>query len=86
MSDNEPKLKWVSYPFKDFPVSSALLIAFLIIISSLLWKITVVNWRMPLFFYLGMGIFLLSLITYFIPTTYELFENKILVYYWLIKA
>ena len=86
MSDNEPKLKWISYPFKDFPLSSALLSFFLIIISSLLWKITVVNWNMPLFFYLGMGIFFLSLITYFIPTTYALYENKIIVQYWLIKA
>ena len=86
MSDKEPKLKWVSYPFKDFPVSSALLIAFLIVISLLLWKITVVNWNMPLFFYLGMGLFILSLITYFIPTTYELHENKIRIHYWLIKA
>ena len=86
MSDNEPKLKWVSYPFKDYPISSILLVAFLIVISLILWKITVINWQMPLFFYLGMGLFLLSLITYFIPTTYELYEGNILVHYWLIKA
>ncbi|MDA3814081.1 MAG: hypothetical protein PF570_07505 [Candidatus Cloacimonetes bacterium] len=86
MSDNEPKLKWISYPFKDFPLSTVLLITFLIIISLLLWKITVINWNMPLFFYLGMGVFMLSLITYFIPTTYELFEEKIIVHYWLIKV
>jgi len=86
MSDNEPKLKWTSYPFKDFPVSSILLVSFLIVISLLLWKITVINWQMPLFYYLGMGLFLLSLITYFIPTTYELYEDNILVHYWLIKA
>lgn len=86
MSDKEPKLKWVSYPFIDYPLSSVLLLAFLAILSFLLWKITVVNWHMPLFFYLGMGLFLLSLITYFIPTTYEFFDNKIIVHYWIIKA
>ncbi len=86
MSDNEPKLKWTSYPFKDFPVSSIILVLFLMVISLLLWKIAVINWQMPLFFYLGMGLFLLSLITYFIPTTYEFYEDKVLVHYWLIKA
>ncbi|MDP8267681.1 MAG: hypothetical protein P9L97_03030 [Candidatus Tenebribacter davisii] len=86
MSNNIPRLKWISYPFRDFPISSSLLVVFLIIISLLLWKITVVNWEMPLFFYLGMGIFLISLITYFIPTTYEFYEDRILIRYWLIKA
>jgi len=86
MSDNESKLKWVSYPFKDYPLSSLLLVAFLVIISLLLWKITVVNWNMPLFYYLGITIFMLSLITYFIPTTYELMENIIVVHYWFIKT
>lgn len=86
MSDNEPRLKWVSYPFKDYPLSSLLLVTFLIVISLLLWKIAVVNWNMPLFFYLGMTLFILSLITYFIPTTYELMENNITVHYWFIKA
>jgi len=86
MSDNEPRLKWVSYPFKDFPINSFLLVVFLIIISLLLWKIAVVNWNMPIFFYLGMVLFLLSLITYFIPTTYGLYEDRIVVHYWLFKA
>lgn len=86
MSDNEPRLKWISYPFKDFPLSSILLVFFIIIISLLLWKIAVINWNMPLFFYLGMSLFLLSLITYFIPTTYELFEDRIIIHYWLVKT
>jgi len=86
MLDNEPKLKWTSYPLMDFPLTSLLLILFVGILSILMWKITVINWHMPIFFYLGMGLFLLSLITYFIPTTYELYEDKIVIYYWLIKV
>lgn len=86
MSDKEPKLKWVSYPLMDFPLTSLLLILFVGILSTIMWKITVVNWSMPLFFYLGMGLFILSLITYFIPTTYELFEDRIEIHYWIIKA
>ncbi|MCF7858087.1 MAG: hypothetical protein K9N07_02005 [Candidatus Cloacimonetes bacterium] len=86
MSDDQPRLQWLSYPFRDYPVSSILLCIFLLLISLLLWKITVINWGMPLFFFLGMGLFLLSLITYFIPTSYELFEDKIVIHYWVIKA
>ncbi len=86
MSDSESKLKWVSYPFKDYPLISILLVVFIIIISLLIWKIAVVNWNMPLFYYIGMTLFILSLITYFIPTTYELLENKITIHYWFIKT
>jgi len=82
---NEPILKWTSHPLIDFPRSSILLIIFIIIIGIGLWKIAVIFWDMPLFYYLGMTIFIFSLTSYFIPTTYKFFEEKIEVIYWFIK-
>jgi hypothetical protein len=89
MSNNQPEtidLKWTSHPFKDYPRSSLLLVIFIIILAISLWKIAVLMWDMPLFYYLGMAIFLISLITYFIPTKYELDENKITITYLMIKV
>ena len=88
MSNNTEniELKWTSHPLKDFPRSSMILVIFILIMAISLWKIAVVIWEMPLFYYLGMMLFLLSLITYFIPTTYILTNSKITIYYWLIKT
>lgn len=85
MSNNEPILSWTSHPFRDYPLTSVILIIFIIILSAILWQIAVVGWDMPLFFYLGMGIFFFSLITYFIPTSYEFYEDKIVIYYFFIR-
>lgn len=85
MSNNEPKLSWTSHPLRDYPLTSIVLIIFMIILSAGLWQIAVVSWDMPLFFYLGMGIFCFSLITYFIPTSYEFYEEKIVIYYFFIR-
>ena len=86
MSNNEPRLSWTSHPFKDYPLTSVLLILFLIIMAFGLWKIAVVMWEMPLFYYLGLAILFFSLISYFIPTKYTFFENKIEILYWFIKV
>lgn len=86
MSNNEPKLSWTSYPLKDYPLTSIVLIVFIIILSAALWQISVVSWEMPLFFYLGLIIFLLSLITYFIPTSYEFYEDNIVIYYLFVRT
>ncbi len=85
MSNSEPKLRWTSHPLKDYPLTSFILIVFIIVLSAILWQIAVVSWDMPLFFYLGMGIFFFSLITYFIPTSYEFYEDKIVIYYFFIR-
>ena len=86
MSNKEPKLSWTSHPLRDYPITSIILIIFIIILSAALWQIAVVSWEMPLFFYLGLGIFFFSLITYFIPTSYEFYEDKIVIYYFFIRV
>lgn len=83
---SEINLTWTSHPFKDYPRSSLILVIFIIILAVSLWKIAVSIWDMPLFYYLGMIIFLISLITYFIPTKYELDNNKITITYLMIKV
>jgi len=79
------KLQWTSHPFIDYPRNSIILVIFIIILAVSLWKIAVVFWEMPLFYYIGVIFILVSLITYFIPTTYILNEDKITIQYWLIK-
>jgi len=40
---------------------------------------------MPLFFYLGMLVFIVTLIPYFIPTRYEFYDEKIIIFYLMIR-
>ena len=82
---NKPIISWTSHPFKDFPVSSILLLISILIISVGLWKITFINWEMPLFFYLGLLVFTLTLSPYFIPTKYEFYDEKIVIFYLMIR-
>ncbi|HPR18747.1 MAG TPA: hypothetical protein PLD62_10935 [Candidatus Cloacimonadota bacterium] len=86
MSNNEPILKWTSHPLRDNPVSSVILIIFIIILAVSLWHIAVIDWQMPLFYYLGLIIFIASLTPYFIPTTYECHDDKIVIFYWVVKV
>ncbi|NQV17193.1 MAG: hypothetical protein HQ534_01425 [Armatimonadetes bacterium] len=85
MSSEKTKLSWTSHPFIDFPVTSIFLVIFLIVLAVILWQVAVVIWDMPLFYYLGFAIFVFSMITYFIPTRYEFYEMKIIIYYAMIK-
>lgn len=85
-NDVKPLLSWTSHPFLDNLRNSIILSIFIVILGASLWRIAVLNWDMPLFYYLGMLIFLLSLSPYFIPTTYEFHENKIRIYYWFVKV
>ena len=85
MSNEKPKLSWTSHPFVDFPLTSIFLVIILIVLAVILWKVAVVIWDMPLFYYLGFAIFVFSMITYFIPTRYDFYEMKIVIYYAMIK-
>ena len=85
MSNEKPKLSWTSHPFIDFPLTSIFLVIILIVLAVILWKVAVVIWDMPLFYYLGFAIFVFSMITYFIPTRYDFYEMKIVIYYAMIK-
>ncbi|MBC8384158.1 MAG: hypothetical protein H8E57_01405 [Candidatus Cloacimonetes bacterium] len=82
---NKPLLNWISHPLRDFPVHSIILIIFSLILSIGLWHLTVIYWEMPLFFYLGILVFLVNLLPYFIPTEYEFFDSKIIIHYLMIK-
>ncbi len=86
MSNEKQKLSWTSHPFIDFPLTSIFLVLFLIVLAVILWHVAVVTWDMPLFYYLGIVIFVLSMITYFIPTRYEFYETKIVIHYSMIKV
>jgi hypothetical protein len=86
MSNNENIIKWTSFPLVDYPASTLLLTVFLVVFSFLFYRITFVSWQMPLFFYIGMTAFLISLIPYFIPTCYELAEEKIIIFYSFIRV
>ncbi|HHE38984.1 MAG TPA: hypothetical protein ENL20_10485 [Candidatus Cloacimonetes bacterium] len=82
---NNPVLSWTSHPLKDFPLSSILLLIFILLISIGLWEITFRSWEMPLFFYLGMLVFIVTLFPYFIPTKYEFYDEKIVIFYFIIR-
>jgi len=81
----EPLLSWRSWPFIERPLTSVLLIAFLILLAYFLWNITVEGWHQPWYYYLGMLLVIGSLLPYFIPTTYYLYENEIVIMYLFIK-
>ena len=81
----EVLLKWRSWPFVERPRTSIVLVAFLFLLSLLLWHITVVAWRMPLFYFIGMALVLTNLIPWFIPTDYELDHEGIRVKYLFIN-
>ncbi|HOZ00886.1 MAG TPA: hypothetical protein PLG20_03660 [Candidatus Syntrophosphaera sp.] len=81
----EPLLTWRSWPFAERPKASVLLCAFLIFLAWFLWNVAVVQWRQPWFYFLGMLLVLGSLLPYFIPTTYYLYEYEIVIYYLFLK-
>jgi len=72
----EPLLKWKSWPFVERPWTSIILIVFLILLSFLLYRITVIGWQQPFYYFLGMILVFGNLLPYFIITEYELYEDK----------
>ncbi len=84
-NDNKPIIEWKSFPFVEYPLKSIFLVLFLVFFSFVLWRFTVIKWQMPIFYFLGIIYLFISLITYFIPTRYQLFDDKVVVYYAGIK-
>ncbi|MCD4828409.1 MAG: hypothetical protein K8R90_03140 [Candidatus Cloacimonetes bacterium] len=74
---DSPLLEWTSWPLVDYPRSSLFLTAFLVFLVWLLWQIAVVDWQMPLFYVLGIVFVSGSLITWFIPTRYRLWPDRV---------
>ncbi len=81
----EPIVSWRSWPFAERPAHSIFLLSFLFLLSILLFRLTVISWNMPLFYFGGMLLVLGNLLPYFIQTEYELYENEIIIYYAFIK-
>jgi len=81
----EPKLSWKSWPFAERPLSSTLLLLFLAFLTMFLYRLTVLNWQMPLFYFLGLALVYGNLIPYFIITEYFLYEDEIQVRYIFFK-
>ncbi len=85
MSNKKPLLEWTSYPLFDFLISGILVIIFSLTLSIWIFDLTINKWESPLYFYLGMLIYFGSLITFFIPTKYQFFDDKIVVTYFVVK-
>lgn len=84
--NNETKLRWTSHPLIDYPISSIMVIAVILIVSIFLYRMAFLSWEAPIYFYLGMMFFIGSMINWFIPTTYELHDEGFTVYYSFIKV
>jgi hypothetical protein len=81
----EPLLNWKSWPFVERPYTSIFLMSFLVLLAVLLYQITVISWAQPLYYILGITLVILNLIPYFIPTEYELYEEKYIIHYLFVK-
>lgn len=84
MSPNE-LLTWRSWPLVERPYTSILLFSFLILLSVILYGITIITWAQPLYYLIGMALLIVNLIPYFIPTIYELYEDRFVVHYLFVK-
>jgi len=82
----KPELSWTSHPFREFPITSILLLVIFGILGYGLWQLAVVTWEMPIFYYLGLAFLFMSLLPYFIPTSYACYDYKIVIHYWLFKV
>lgn len=83
---NKPMLEWTSTPFFDFPLKAFLLSLFLIGFGVGFYYLTVVYWQMPLFYILSIAFLFIEIFPFFIPTSYQIYENKIVAHYGFIKV
>ena len=80
-----PLLEWESFPMRENPKKTLLLIAILLVVFGALWYITIILWETPFFYVLGVLFMLFDLLPYFIPTHYYFYEEKIVIDYHLTK-
>ncbi len=85
MESQEELLRFTSHPLRDDVRRTIFLIIIMLIVSIILYQTAIVNWGAPIYFYLGMLFFIGSMITWFIPTTYILYNEKLIIWYWQIK-
>ena len=75
MSNKKPIYEWISFPFIDFPLSAAFVLAFFLLAAVFVYSIT-----LNLFWVLLSMIFLFSsLFSFFVPTYYEFYDDHVFV-------
>jgi len=75
MSNNKPIYTWISFPFVEFPLSSALVLAFFVLAAVFVYSVT-----LNFFWVLLSMIFLFSsLFSFFVLTYYEFFDDHVFV-------
>lgn len=78
-------LSWKSTPFLERPYTTVALISFLILLSIILYQITIIQWQTPFFYAAGMLLVIANLLPYFITTEYYLYETEIVIKYAFVK-
>jgi len=76
---------WISFPVVDQPKKSILVVFIIVFITYILWELAIVKWDQPLYYILGILVLFISLIPYFVPTSYYFFEEGFLVQYPFVK-
>jgi hypothetical protein len=82
---SKPLLEWTSFPFSERPWTSVILVLFLMGLCWIMWHLVIVQWGYPIFYIGGIALVFGSLLPYFIPTKYELHDDKITVYYAFVR-
>lgn len=78
---------WVSFPFVDRPRTSTLLVVFLIFLSVLLRYFIEHAMLLPIgWYWISMMLIFASISSYFIPSRYTFFENRIVAKYLFFKV
>ncbi|HPS38065.1 MAG TPA: hypothetical protein PL124_01490 [Candidatus Cloacimonadota bacterium] len=77
----KPLLSWKSVPFIERPYTTMALVSFLLLLSVLLYKITIMQWHTPFYYVIGMLLVIINLTPYFITTEYAMFEHEIVIKY-----
>jgi hypothetical protein len=85
--DNKIYFDWVSYPLIDRPRTSTLLVVFLVFLSFLLRYFIEVTMHLPIsWFWISMILILLSIGSYFIPSRYIFYGNRVFAKYLFMKV
>lgn len=75
MSNKKQIYAWISFPFVEFPLSAALVLAFFVLAAVFVYSIT-----LNLYWVLLSMVFLFSsLFSFFVPTYYEFYDEHIFV-------
>lgn len=86
-SEDKIYFEWVSFPFRDRPRTSTLLVVFLIFLSFLLRYFIEVSLLLPVgWFFISMILILISIGSYFIPSSYIFYGNRVVAKYLFIKV